>query len=98
MICHNDVCLENVVFRRGAAVGLLDLDVAAPGRPVWDLARFAVMCVPVDDDIDAGRLGWVSADRPARLRLVADVYGLEAPERREFLSVLDLLVARSGLD
>src|SRR5207248_6215100 len=24
VICHNDVCLENVVFREGAAVALLD--------------------------------------------------------------------------
>lgn len=96
VICHNDVCLENVVFRRGEATGLVDFDYAAPGRPVWDLARFATMCVPVDDDIGAGRLGWAPADRPARLRLVADVYGLEARARREFLSILDVLVARSG--
>ena len=26
MICHNDVCLENVVFRDGEAVALLDFD------------------------------------------------------------------------
>ena len=24
IICHNDVCLENVVFRDGQAIGLLD--------------------------------------------------------------------------
>ena len=26
IVCHNDVCLENVVFRDGEAVGLLDFD------------------------------------------------------------------------
>ena len=31
VVCHNDVCLENVVFRDGQAVGLLDFDFAAPG-------------------------------------------------------------------
>jgi phosphotransferase family enzyme len=36
MICHNDVCLENVVFHGSEAVALLDFDFAAPGRPVYD--------------------------------------------------------------
>jgi Phosphotransferase enzyme family len=78
MICHNDVCLENVVFREGRAIGLLDFDFAAPGRPIFDLAAFARMCVPIDDDISASRLGFEDLDRPARLRLVTDTYGLEA--------------------
>ncbi len=51
IVCHNDVCLENVVFRDGVAVGLLDFDFAAPGRPVYDLAQMARMCVPIDDDL-----------------------------------------------
>jgi Ser/Thr protein kinase RdoA (MazF antagonist) len=33
IVCHNDVCMENVVFRNGAAIGPLDFDFAAPGRP-----------------------------------------------------------------
>ena len=47
-----------------------------------DLAAMARMCVPVDDDVNAARLGWVPADRPGRLRLVADAYGLTAAGRR----------------
>ena len=78
IICHNDVCLENVVFRNGRAVGLLDFDFAAPGRPTFDLAAFARMCVPIDDDLNARRLGFEAPDRPGRLRLVADTYGLDA--------------------
>jgi thiamine kinase-like enzyme len=58
MICHNDVCLENVVFRDGEAVALLDFDFAAPGRPLFDLAAFARMCVPIDDDLSASRRGF----------------------------------------
>ena len=53
ILCHNDVCLENVVFQGGLAVGLLDFDFAAPGRPAYDLAQMARMCVPVDDDVSA---------------------------------------------
>jgi GNAT superfamily N-acetyltransferase len=96
LVCHNDVCLENIVFNRGNAIALLDFDFAAPGRPVWDLARFASMCVPVDDEASATRLGWQPADRAGRLRLVADTYGLDSTQRNELLSILDHLVAQSG--
>lgn len=89
MICHNDVCLENVVFRHGRAIGLLDFDYAAPGRPIFDFAAFARMCVPIDDDLSARRLGFGKVDRPARLRLVADAYGLDANERLELIEQLD---------
>jgi Phosphotransferase enzyme family len=88
IVCHNDVCLENVVFRDGVAVGLLDFDFAAPGRPVYDLAQMARMCVPVDDDVSAARLGWEVPDRPARLRLVADAYGLGREERGQLLGIV----------
>ncbi len=96
IVCHNDVCLENVVFRDGMAVALLDLDFAAPGRPVYDLAQFARMCVPIDDDVNAGRLGWGDSDRPGRLRLVADTYGLDRPGREELLAGLDHAMAHGG--
>lgn len=96
IVCHNDVCLENVVFRDGIAVGLIDFDFAAPGRPEYDLAQFARMCVPIDDDHNAGRLGWDAADRPARLRLVADTYDLGAAQRRTLLDALDRSIAAGG--
>ena len=53
LVCHNDVCLENVVFSDGEAVALLDLDFAAPGRPLYDLAQLARTCAPVDDPLSA---------------------------------------------
>lgn len=96
IVCHNDVCLENVVFQGGVAVGLLDFDFAAPGRPLYDLAQFARMCVPIDDDINAARLGWHPADRPARLRLVADVYGLDASRRAQLPQAVADSMARGG--
>jgi hypothetical protein len=96
MICHNDVCLENVVFRNGRAVALLDFDFAAPGRPIFDLAAFARMCVPIDDDRSARRLGFGMIDRPARLRLVADTYGLGGKGRRQLLEHLDRSMRGGG--
>lgn len=96
IVCHNDVCLENVVFDGGVAVGLLDFDFAAPGRPVDDLSQFARMCVPMDDETNADRLGWEPANRPARLRLVADAYGLDAGGRTQLLVLLGESIARGG--
>ena len=96
MICHNDVCLENVVFRDGRAIGLLDFDFAAPGRPIFDLAAFARMCVPIDDDLNASRLGFEAVDRPVRLRQVADTYGLDASGRQELIQHLDRPMRSGG--
>lgn len=96
VICHNDVCLENVVFRDGEAVTLLDFDFAAPGRRAFDLAAFARMCVPVDDHGATPTLGWLASDRPRRVRLVADAYGLDTAGRAEMLRCLDDSIARGG--
>jgi hypothetical protein len=96
IVCHNDVCLENVVFRDGEAVALLDFDFAAPGRPVYDLARLALMCVPVDDDVSAARLGWRPADKIARLDLVAEAYGVDLAGRACLLEILSDRIAHGG--
>ncbi|HEY1737505.1 MAG TPA: phosphotransferase, partial [Acidimicrobiia bacterium] len=89
VICHNDVCLENVVFRSGVAVALLDFEFAAPGSRNWDLACFARMCVPIDDEVNRERLGWHVRELPARLRLIADAYGCVADERRAIAAGLE---------
>ena len=96
VFCHNDVCLENVVFRDGVAIGLLDFDFAAPGRREFDLASFVRMCLPIDEVEPAARLGWMTADRPSRLRLVCDEYGLDVPGRARLLACLDESIARDG--
>lgn len=70
VVCHNDVCLENVVFRDGHAVALLDFDFAAPGRRMWGLASFARMCIPLEAPEDGG-----PPDPFTALRQVADAYG-----------------------
>jgi Phosphotransferase enzyme family len=87
VICHNDVCPENVVYRDGAAVALLDFDYAAPGRRVYDLAQLAKMCCPLDAPANAARIGLGDIDPLARLRVTADAYGL-GPDRREFLDAI----------
>lgn len=86
IICHNDVCPENVVFRNGEAAALLDFDFAAPGRIVWDLAQTARMWIPL-------RPPAFNADRARpnplhRLRVLADAYGLEVEMREEFVEAI----------
>lgn len=93
-MCHNDVEPSNVVFREGIAVALLDFEFAAPGRPVYDLAQLARVCVPIEDDVDQARMGWQPADRPARLRIVADAYGLDRAGRTDLLSAMDDAIDR----
>jgi aminoglycoside phosphotransferase (APT) family kinase protein len=89
LVVHNDVEPANVVFRDGEAVAFLDFELAAPGRRVYDLAQLARLWVPIDSDVDCTRMGWRPAGRPARLRLVADRYGLDAHTRAELLDAID---------
>lgn len=96
VVCHHDVCLENVVFRHGEAVALLDFEFAAPGQPIDDLATMARMCVPVIGAADAATSGWPEVDVPARLRVLTDAYGLDADGRGAFLGHLADQVARGG--
>jgi hypothetical protein len=93
VICHTDVCPENVVFREGRAVAILDFDFASPGRPVWDLAMAARMWIPLrpraDEDLD---------DAAARrLGVLAVGYGLAPADREEFIDAI-LEAQRVGND
>jgi hypothetical protein len=88
LVCHNDLFPENVVFRDDVVVALIDFDMAAPGRPLWDLAIAADEWAP----LHAPGSGLSSADGVTAVRrvgLLAKAYGL-APDRAEEL--LDVLV------
>ncbi|TWV44412.1 phosphotransferase [Streptomyces misionensis] len=88
-LCHNDVCPENVVFRDGRAAALIDFDLAAPGRPLWDLAMTARYWVPMLDPRSASALHPCGLDAPARLRILADGYGLSRGERADLPGVVE---------
>lgn len=79
MITHNDPNLDNVVFRDGLAVGLIDFDLAAPGTAVWDVAAATRLWCPLREerDVDEARRG----RSLHRLRLFADAYGLDDEQR-----------------
>jgi hypothetical protein len=79
LISHNDVNLDNVVFRGGRAVALIDFDLASPGSRVWDIAGAARLWAPLRPEsyIDEGR----RARSLARFRLLVDAYGPTGAER-----------------
>ena len=49
VICHNDFGPYNLMFEDGRLVGVIDLDLAAPGPRVWDMAYAAYRFVPLTD-------------------------------------------------
>ena len=87
LLCHCDVCPENVVFRDGEAVGLLDFEFVSPGRRVWDVAATMGMWAPLRP-ADERSEGMESLDALARARVFADAYGLARAERTGLVDVL----------
>ncbi|NUR61342.1 MAG: phosphotransferase [Catenulispora sp.] len=87
ILCHNDACLENVVFRDGEAAALIDFDFAAPGRPLWDLAFCAWYWVPMVPGAIRQVEGMDGLDPFPRLRLLVDAYGLGDADRRTLLEL-----------
>lgn len=85
LVSHNDPNLDNIVFRDGEAVALIDFDLASPGSVLWDVALAARLWVPLRDPFD------ITDDRAGktreRLRLLADAYGLSKPKRKRLASI-----------
>jgi hypothetical protein len=71
VVCHNDFSPHNLVFSPDhRIVGIIDVDMCAPGSRIWDIAYFATRIVPLDaasalPDAEAGR----------RVRLLLEAYG-----------------------
>ena len=87
VVCHNDLYPENVVFRDGMPVAMIDFAMAAPGRPLWDLAVAAETWCPLGDPAHRDQHP-ADLDGIRRLRALVRGYGL-APERaRELVGVL----------
>ena len=83
IVTHNDLNLDNVIFRDGRAAALIDFDLAGPGSRAWDLACMARLWVPLRarDDVPAQ----VRDHMFERLALLADAYGAGREQRRELV-------------
>jgi hypothetical protein len=79
-IGHLDITPENVVFRGGEAVALIDFDLAKPATrvdEVFNLSLWWAPLAPEEDRTDPLK----GVDAVARTRLIADAYGLAAADR-----------------
>jgi hypothetical protein len=79
LVSHNDPNMDNIVFRDGVAVALIDFDLAGPGSRVWDVAAAARLWAPLRPDVDIAdaRRG----QSLQRLRIFVDTYGLPGDQR-----------------
>jgi hypothetical protein len=86
IVTHNDPNLDNVIFRDGRAVALIDFDLAGPGTRIWDVACAARLWAPLraDEDVPDALRGRALD----RLRAFADAYGLSARERPEVVDAM----------
>ncbi len=85
LACHNDLNLDNVIFRHGRAVALIDFDWASPGSAVWDVAGAARLWSPLRPEhyIDDARQGR-GLDR---LKTFVTAYGAGLDPERLVLAV-----------
>lgn len=86
-ICHNDLFPENVVFRDGRVIALIDFAMAAPGRPLWDVAIAAEMWGPLGDPARRDQHP-VDLDGVRRLGVLARGYRLGPDRAEELVDVL----------
>ncbi|RZS82831.1 phosphotransferase family enzyme [Motilibacter rhizosphaerae] len=86
VVVHNDPNIDNVVFRGGRAVALIDFDLAAPADPLWDVALAVRLWAPLRDPVDVhdARQG----QELRRARLFADAYGLAREERERLAAAV----------
>jgi hypothetical protein len=88
VVSHNDPNLDNVVFRDGEAVALIDFDLASPGCPAWDLATAARLWVPLIDPRDVPPA--LAGRAEERLRLLLDAAGADDELREDVVAAVPL--------
>lgn len=85
-IGHQDITPENVVFRDGEAVALIDFDLARPTTRVMEMVNVMLWWGPfgAEEDLDPRLHG---LDVPRRCRLIADTYQLSDDGRERLVEV-----------
>jgi hypothetical protein len=82
IIAHHDLAPWNLVTN-GEAWTFIDWDVAGPDSRLWDLAYAVKAFVPLTADP-----AWQRPDAAARVRVLADAYGLDEEQRRRLAPML----------
>jgi hypothetical protein len=94
LVCHNDLCVENVVVRDGRAVAFIDFDFAAPTDPMIDIAIAARHWIPFKDpvDLEPGRAG---IDQLRRFALFTEAHGLDQVSRTQVIAEAQAFLDRA---
>jgi hypothetical protein len=87
IVCHNDLCVENVVVRDGRAGAIIDFDYARPVDPLFDIAVAVRHWAPVRAVQDLDGLG-VDVDVMTRFRAFLAVHELEQPRRQRVVEIV----------
>ena len=94
LVCHNDLCVENVVVRAGRPIAFIDFDFAAPSDPLLDIAIAARHWVPIRDplDVDPELHG---LDSVARFHRFVDAHELDRAGRDRVVGHLGAFLDRA---
>lgn len=85
-IGHMDLTPDNVVFRDGEAVSLIDFDLARPASRVDEVHNLMLHWAPLGDPADADP-PLDEVDVPRRCRIIADAYGMSEADRGRLVEV-----------
>lgn len=94
LIGHVDITPENVVFRDGQAVALIDFDLAKWATRADEMFNAMMWWAPLGDPADADPL-LRDVDVPRRCRLLAGAYGLSETDRGRVIDVAIMRTRRS---
>lgn len=94
LVCHNDLCVENVVVRDGRVAAFIDFDFAAPSDPLLDIAIAARHWIPMRDtvDIDPALRG---LDQVTRFRAFCAEHRLDRARREAVVAHLGPFLDRA---
>jgi Ser/Thr protein kinase RdoA (MazF antagonist) len=90
VICHNDFCPSNIVFRDGQPVAIIDFDNAAPGPRMRDLGS------AVPTFLHLGHPEYGIQEQLRRLRLFADSYGLTRTQMPDLAAYVTTYLAHTA--
>jgi hypothetical protein len=94
LIGHVDITPENVVFRDGQAVALIDFDLAKWATRADEMYSAMMWWAPLRDPADVDPL-LRDVDAPRRCRLLADAYGMSQTDRDRVIEVAIMRSRRS---
>lgn len=94
VVCHNDLCVENVVLRDGRAAAVIDFDYARPVDPLFDIAVAVRHWAPMRSPQDLHVLG-IDVDVLRRFRAFLDVQEVEVSQRERVVEITGRFLDRA---